>query len=111
MIDWGAIALKFGYNDPKKLVSDLYWKENKSLNEMCDELLVSYTTLRNFMLKEGIQLRPRSEQRIGPKCKNCGGFTSRIIAIRKKDDDCIIRERVCADCGNIFKTIEKLCDD
>jgi len=110
MIDWGAIALKFGYNDPKKLVSDLYWEKGLSLNETADKLIVSVTALVRFMNENNIKRRdPRYFKReviSGPECPSCGERESKVVAAWGLTDEGYERERCCKECGRYFRTVE-----
>jgi len=109
-LNWNEIAKKHGYDDPVKMVVELYYLEDKSLEEAAARLIVSKSALADFMQNHGLPRREPSKalarrwSRGGPSCPACGCTKSRII--QSFPGEPYRRYRRCKECKRYFLTKE-----
>ena len=109
-LNWNEIAKKQGYSDPVRMVVEMYYLEDQSLNEAADKLVVSSSALMEFMQKHGLPRREQSKSlarrwsRGGPRCPDCGCTKSRII--QSFPGEPYRRYRRCKECKRYFLTKE-----
>ncbi len=108
---WEHKKIKLDANKIKKL----YWEENKSINEIANELGVSYTKIREDMIKNNIKRRDNKECSLNKpnlkKTKNLcyilGILKGDGYLYRNKSNYCIALESIDLDFINSFKNALK----
>jgi len=110
-VDWDAIARKQGYSDPVRMVVEMYYLEEMSLNEVCDRLIISTTALLRFMDLHNLPRKDwtKSIRRTrwvneGPRCPSCGSTRSKVIQTFPGEP--YRRYRRCKECKRYFLTKE-----
>ena len=112
MIDWIEKAKEMNYDDPRKMIVDLYYAQGMSLDEIADKLIVSKSAVQQFMENSSLPRRDTKgsgQTRGGPKCPDCGAQNSKVLW--SSLGEFYYRHRQCRECKRKFTTKEVVEDD
>jgi hypothetical protein len=110
MINWTALAKKFGYDDPCTMLRDLYWNKGLSVQDVADKLCLANGSVTKQMALCLIPRRKRIQVTGGPPCPSCGHHRTRIVLSERKKEK-YVRTRICLKCSMKFKTKEEVWND
>lgn len=109
-LNWNKIAKDHGYDDPKRMIVEMYYLEDQSLNEIADKLIVSSQAIVDFMKNHGLPRRKPAEalgrrwSKGGPPCPDCGCTKSKVV--QSFPGKPYRRYRWCKECKRYFLTKE-----
>lgn len=111
MLDWDKLAKNHGYNDPRDLIVDLYYRQNMSDSEFCRLMGISRGAFYNCLRRLNLPAKGKIPAKYvaGPPCPNCGHNQARIVFSNGYSYG-YKRIKVCRKCKNRFTTLEHIYD-